>query len=169
METITVPTYEQAKLNLELLTKEYYQIESEMNKEIREREEAIRKEIKEKYSEQLKESSRRKWAAKEQFDIAEKNRATNLWFPPGTIVYEWRTISFSQERIERTGRKGVVAIFDKDSHYPENIARYSIPGIGSIVVYLLKKDGTAGKQFEQISRYGELTHKAKMWLPESEK
>jgi hypothetical protein len=56
----------------------------------------------------------------------------------------WR-VSHSPSRAE-----GIVRTFRTDSPRPENLSAYSLPEIGTPVVYLLTKAGKEGKRFERL-------------------
>ena len=50
----------------------------------------------------------------------------------------------------------------------DNISSYSAPDNGDLVVFYLKKDGSIGKKFENISGNNEthFNYTSKLWLPE---
>lgn len=163
-----VLSYDEIKKKFTQLENEYTEIECAKNSEINERTKAIKEEIGAKYSDRLKEASNKKWEAHKELEDAEKRRANEMWYAPGTVVYEWTIKGYGQKEYIKSGKSGIVHVFDHGSPCADNLSSWSRPKVGDVIIYLHKKDGTAGKQFVQISRYGQLKSDAKYWLPDGE-
>jgi hypothetical protein len=80
------------------------------------------------------------------------------WFPVGTVVEEWERVGYLYRHADnphhrKTGRRGVVRIWDNDSPRPDRTS-YGQPDVGDVYVRLLKKDGSESVKYEQRNHYG---------------
>ena len=52
----------------------------------------------------------------------------------------------------RTGRRGILQVWDRESEYPDNIQHgYALPNYGDFYIRLIKKDGAPSRQFYKFS------------------
>lgn len=85
---------------------------------------------------------------------------------PGTKLLEWASPRFSiRHKLEPTGVAGVIEVWTESSARPENLSRWRIPSPGSVVLRILKKDGTLSSKFVHSDYGGEFFN----WLPEGRK
>ena len=99
---------------------------------------------------------------------AEENRVredvtlSKLPYPLGTVLAEWSygSSTWTPNNLKKTTNKAVLQVFKQGDPLPANV-RYNRPSVGSLVLRLLKKDGTTGAAVEQWNPVYE-----KCWLPE---
>lgn len=96
-----------------------------------------------------------------------EDAAATIKWPVGTVVCAW-----DRPRCRLTGKikgdwhciaKGIVEIITHESEHPDNLNKYSRSDIGTVVVRLLKKDGTPGRKYEVLGHW-----RTKSWLPEGQ-
>ncbi len=72
------------------------------------------------------------------------------WMPVGTKVRRENYVRYyGSSKPEPTYEYGIVEVWTSESLYPDN--RATRPSLGDLVVRLLKKDGTTGLKFEDVS------------------
>jgi hypothetical protein len=99
------------------------------------------------------------------FKIEEANE---LWYAKGTVVTLWKSGgSIFRKEVKRTDLKGVVEIYDGTQQMP-SIPEWKLPKKGDILVRHIKKDGTLGLKFDQISEYGEIKRFIPYWFSEDD-
>lgn len=92
------------------------------------------------------------------------------WYPEDTVLFEWTSINYTRPQAYKlTGRKGIVKIYNHSIDI-SCLSRWGRPKEGDIILLLVKKDGSTGKKFENITDHweGELNYKARYWLPEGQ-
>jgi hypothetical protein len=101
---------------------------------------------------------------------AGKERLAEMNYGRGTLI-EWSTHKENWYNLQqrywyyRTGRKGFLAVWDRDAEYPDNMRHsYTLPQLGDLYIRLLKKDGKPGRQFYKW--HGDAV--PNWWLPEDE-
>lgn len=105
---------------------------------------------------------------------AGKEKLARMNYGRGTLI-EWETKRdqwFGEKRYwhYRTGRRGVLMVWERGSEYPDNIHHgYALPNYGDLYIRLLKKDGTPGRQFYKFGNMAADQILPKNWLPEHEK
>lgn len=82
--------------------------------------------------------------------LAAANTKTVGGVPVGGRVFEWEYNRWS-ERWTRKDYGGVIEVWSKESIKPGNLADYSIPSVGSIVIRYLNKIGVISKKFKSCN------------------
>ena len=107
----------------------------------------------------------------ERIQLSEQKNASG--YAPGTTLYQWGWISGGfKRRMALTGLKGLVEIWKRGAPAPDN--RSSIPDPGTVVLRIMRKDGTIGKKFMTLESLWSSDEKAVVprefregpWLPE---
>jgi len=65
-------------------------------------------------------------------------------------VNRWRGPIWSSRR-ETVEEFGIVEVFTRESRMAEKLSRYGRPQLGTLIVRILKKDGTPGLKFERLT------------------
>jgi len=132
--------------------------ERSLNALIQEEIDTARKEINEKYRDQVKVVADIRWEAyrayrDEKDRLAIEKTMTSLPYPLGTVFVEFAKKAY-QGNVSPTGREAVLELVKDRCHenFPDNLASYSIPEPGTLILRFLKKDGKAGKPFERYGR-----------------
>ena len=87
---------------------------------------------------------------------AGKERLERLNYGRGILV-EWdiKKNNWHSDRRHwyyRTGRRGILQVWDRESEYPDNIQHgYALPNYGDFYIRLIKKDGAPSRQFYKFS------------------
>lgn len=116
----------------------------------------VRKEVDIKYNAELSSARIALNDAQQAADKEAIQEAASLWHPPGTIVHEWVYKGYTAKQRTKSGERAIISIWTNESEAPGNIGRWSMPNIGDLILLPLKKDGTPGKKFIQIAKYGKL-------------
>lgn len=118
---------------------------------------AIADQVHEEFGERIDAASRARDEANAALDAARVAHATmdTGWLPVDTVVEEWKQYRYGWarqdgRRRDKTGRHGIVRVWDAGSRYPGNAGRWSLPSPGEVYVRLLRKDGTESAKFERI-------------------
>lgn len=72
---------------------------------------------------------------------------------PYRDVVEWKHRRYGAP-IEKTGQSGVLEVWTNESLCAANLANYSIPNAGNLVIRVFKKDRTPSAKFIKIGRSG---------------
>lgn len=122
-----------------------------------------------KYKDVLSQLHKERLEVKEVVDNFKIEEANDLWYVKGTIVYLWEKESswYAKEK-KNTGLKGVVDVYDGTQTMSASISKYSLPKKGDIIVKHLKKDGSVGLKFDQISEYGVVKNYFPDWCAEGD-
>lgn len=127
--------------------------------------ETITKELEEKYGNELRELAAKRQAVQAAYDAAiVADTIANLMYPVGTKLIGWMkpNIRYRQRDAKYAQvAAGILEIVGPDTKFAENL-EYR-PGVGKVIVRLLKKDGTPSVKYDS---YRNGKHK---WLPEGEK
>ena len=86
-------------------------------------------------------------------------------YKPGQVLCKWHHERWTDSWSD-TKERGIVEVFTRESMLPVNTSSYSRPSIGSLVLRLLKADGTPSRKV-LTSHYG--GDFGVGWLPEGQK
>lgn len=104
---------------------------------------------------------------KEELRVAKIQYSLNLWYAPGTIVYQWQRVK-NNTTWAKTGRTGIVVIYDGTQYFPRHTARLNMPKFGDVLVCHHKRGGELSVKYDLITRHGRLIANHKMWLKEGD-
>jgi hypothetical protein len=140
---------------------------------------AVAKAASEAWDKKISDSSSAYYAARDAYEaalIAERTENTG-WLPVGTEVWNWAAAR-GLYRYSRTeshyvpGRKAVVSVWTRKSESRENHRHAHLPQPGDVYLRILKKDGTASKDWERTQSWGTAgvaDSVKECWLPEGVK
>lgn len=132
----------------------------------REARDRITKDVEERYGEAVRSANIRVYEARKALDAAKEVQAKTC-LTDERIYVEWTTSGRYWDRTPRPGRRGKLEIFTRESAVPGNLATYSQPCPGDIVMRVLKKDGTPSSRFERNGWNPDSSRRT--WYPEGEK
>lgn len=117
-----------------------------------------------KYGERIQALKAAEVAAEAEYN-AERVATATPPYPVGTVLIGWKDVAHSYARAQnwQAVAKGVVEIADGNTVYPANTKSAYKHAHGTVLVRLLRKDGTPGPKVERL---GDWPHK---WLPEGKK
>lgn len=151
------------------------EIESAINEQVKplieaanKLEQSIRKDITEKHKGNIDALYNAFLSSRELLNQQLVSDAASIWYSPGTMVWYWCKERHGNE-IKKTDIKGIVEVYDGTQDVPNNYSRWNRPEIGNIIIRTLKKDGTPGIKFENISKYNRLTENSStVWCAEND-
>ena len=121
-----------------------------------------------KYKDRLSELNQEKVKVKKVVDEFKIKDANSLWYPKGTIVYLWEyTRTYPKHTWVKTQLKGIVDVYDGTQDLG-SIPSWKFPKKGDLIVRHIKKDGSVGLKFDQISEYGALKGYFPTWCAEED-
>ena len=122
------------------------------------------------YKDILSELNKERTDIKAIIDSFKIKEANDLWYAKGTIVTLWEKSNQYRSRgnFEKTNSKGMVDIYDGSQDFGGNISSWKFPKNGDIIVRHLKKDGSIGLRFDQISEYGTLKNYFPNWCADND-
>ena len=121
-----------------------------------------------KYKDRLSELHKEKLKVKKVVDDFKIKDANDLWYPKGTIVYLWEYArTYPKHTWVKTRLKGIVDVYDSTQDLG-SIPSWKFPKKGDLIVRRIKKDGSVGLKFDQISEYGALRVYFPMWCAEED-
>jgi hypothetical protein len=103
----------------------------------------------------------------------ETRAAQNAPRPVGTRYVRWeRRQSYDRKPTPwtKTTDTGVLEVVTRESRFADNLASYSRPSVGTIILRLCKKDGELGIKFASYDEFEKTqnTWKISTWYPEGE-
>ena len=154
---MTDKTLKQIQQDFKAAQYAYEDFKGEVARERREAEYAAAAIVNEKHAEKVNSLHKTYWALKDSLRLAKDAAASHPWEGKEVTSMQRTHRYYKEERV-----KALVEVVRSDTEFTLNIASYSKPSVGEVIVRKLKKDGTPSLKFWD-SYYSDSKRLAEQW------